>query len=99
MQTNTDNTDGDLKSTSDFTSCGTRKSRDKRENRHSVGIFVGAFQCGTIVLFEQLYGSEGIAQVSGFLMSFFSRLGLYHQKIIELLYDDNCHLEAFVNNK
>ena len=31
-------------------SCNTRKSRDKRERRHTVGVFLGAFPCGIIVI-------------------------------------------------
>ena len=30
--------------------CNTRKSRDKRERRHTVGVFIGAFPCGVIVI-------------------------------------------------
>ena len=54
--------------------CNTRKSRDKTSRRHTVGVFVGAFPCGTIVLFDELYGSEGISQVYGIIFELLARL-------------------------
>ena len=39
-----------LTSESTNVSCNTRKSRDKRERRHTVGVFLGAFPCGIIVI-------------------------------------------------
>jgi hypothetical protein len=62
--------------------------------RHTVGVFVGAFPCGTIVLFDELYGSEGIRQVYGILIEYLARLD-DPNALEELLYDDSCHLKAF----
>ena len=62
--------------------------------RHTVGVFVGAFPCGTIVLFDELYGSESISQVYGILVEFLARLDAM-SALQELLYDDCCHLKAF----
>ena len=45
-------------------SCGTRKSRDKRVKRHTVGLFVVAYPCGVVVVCEELFGSESTSQVS-----------------------------------
>ena len=45
--------DGEIFSTSeDDKSCNTRKSRDKRSRRHTVGILVGAYPCGTITFLK-----------------------------------------------
>ena len=45
-------------------SCGTRKSRDKRVKRHTVGLFVVAYPCGVVIGVDELFGSESISQVS-----------------------------------
>ena len=73
--------------------CNTRKSRDKRERRHTVGLLVGAYPCGTIVIFDELYGSESISQVYGILIEYFSNLT--DPTIKEFLYDDCCHMKRF----
>ena len=78
--------------------CNTRKSRDKTSRRHTVGVFVGAFPCGTIVLFDELYGSESISQVYGILIEFLARLDDM-KSLKELLYDDCCHLKAFAEKE
>ena len=44
--------------------CRTRKSRDKRICRWNVGIFLGAFPCGIVPLWDELYGSESTSQVN-----------------------------------
>ena len=59
---------------STLSSCNTRKSRDKRQNVHSVGVFTGAYPCGIIVLGDELYGSESISQVYGILTDWLSSL-------------------------
>ena len=86
--------DGEVINSNISVTCNTRKSRDKTTRRHTVGVFVGAFPCGTIVLFDELYGSESISQVYGILTEFLSRLEDM-TKLEELLYDDCCHLKAF----
>ena len=73
-------------------SCNTRKSRDKRERRHTVGVFVGAYPCGNIVVWDELFGSESISQVYGILMEFLGNLS-NKEKIEQCLYDDACHLK------
>ena len=78
-------------------SCNTRKSRDKRERRHSVGVFLGAFPCGIIVIGEELYGSEGIAQVYGLLTDFLGNMS-DKSNLREILYDDMCHLKRFAED-
>ena len=74
--------------------CNTRKSRDKTSRRHTVGVFVGAFPCGTIVLFDELYDSEGIRQVYGIMVEFMARLDNI-ENLKEILYDDCCHFKVF----
>ena len=78
-------------------SCNTRKSRDKRERRHTVGVFVGAYPCGTIVLYDELYGSESITQVYGILISFLDKLK-DRSTLKEILYDDQCHLKKLAED-
>ena len=89
--------DGELSSTI-HVSCNTRKSRDKRERRHTVGILVGAFPCGMIVLWDEIYGSESISQVYGIMIEFFGNLSNI-ENIKEILYDDCCHLKKFAENE
>ena len=50
--------------------CGTRKSRDKRICRYNVGIFLGAFPCGTVPLWDELFGLESISQVYGVFIEY-----------------------------
>ena len=86
--------EGEILNSNVSVTCNTRKSRDKTCRRHTVGVFVGAFPCGTIVLFDELYGSEGIRQVYGILIEYLARLD-DPNALEELLYDDCCHLKAF----
>ena len=81
-----------------LSSCNTRKSRDKRENVHSVGVFVGAYPCGVIVLGDELYSSESISQVYGILTDVVNSLS-DKTKLKQILYDDMCHLKKFCENK
>ena len=46
--------DGEVLSSTIDNSCNTRKSRDRRERRHTVGVLVGAFPCGVIVLWDEI---------------------------------------------
>ena len=48
---------------STVSSCNTRKDRDKRSRRHSVGIFVGAFPCAIVPFFDEIFGTECTSQV------------------------------------
>ena len=86
--------DGAILNSNVSVTCNTRKSRDKACRRHTVGIFVGAYPCGTIVLFDELYGSESISQVYGILIEFLARLD-NKTSLEELLYDDCCHLKSY----
>ena len=90
--------DGEVLNSNLSVTCNTRKSRDKTSRRHTVGVFVGAYPCGTIVLFDELYGSESISQVYGILVEFLGRLKDM-STLEELLYDDCCHLKAFSQKK
>ena len=90
------NADGDLTNTSDDNTCNTRKSRDKRERRHTVGLFLGVFPCGIISLWDELYGSESTSQVYSVVLEFLSNL----VNIIKfILYDDACHLVRYAINQ
>lgn len=85
---------GEILESTVSTSCNTRKSRDKRQNVHSVGVFTGAYPCGVIVLGDELYGSESISQVYGLLTDWLSSLS-DKTKLKQILYDDMCHLKRF----
>ena len=86
--------DGEILNSNLTVTCNTCISCDKTCRRHTVGVFVGAYPCGTIVLFDELYGSESISQVYGILVEFLARLDDM-STLEELLYDDCCHLKAF----
>ena len=90
------NEDGDLTSTVEVNKCNTRKSRDKRERRHTVGIFLGAFPCGIIGLWDELYGSESISQVYSVVLEYLSSIP---HNIKTILYDDACHLVRYAKNQ
>ena len=80
--------------------CGTRKSRDKRICRWNVGIFLGAYPCGIVPLWDELFGSESISQVYGVFIEYLSELPLEaREKLTDLIYDDNFHLARFGMNK
>ena len=65
--------DGDILTTVEEGECGKRKSRDRQaKTMHSVGLFIGALPCGTIALWDELYGSEGIRQVHGITAEYLS---------------------------
>ena len=81
-------------------SCRTRKSRDKRICRWNVGIFLGAYPCGIVPLWDELFGSESISQVYGVFIEYLSQLpALEMNRLTDLIYDDNCHLARFALNK
>jgi hypothetical protein len=85
--------DGDIVSTAaeESVTCNTRKSRDKQaKTLHSVGLLIGALPCGTVVLWDELHGSEGIRQVHGMMAEHISNLG-EHNQITHMGYDDACH--------
>ena len=89
------NEDGELVDTNQ-TVCNTRKSRDKRVKRHTVGLLIGSYPCGIVVLVEELFGSEAISQVYGAVTD---HLGKLREDNLEVLvYDDVCHLAGFAKN-
>ena len=63
-----------------------------------MGLFVAVKPCGTVVLFDELYGSESISQVYGIMIDWLGNLS--DMSSIEIvLYNDNCHLGAYSENK
>ena len=81
-------------------SCRTRKSRDKRICRWNVGIFLGAYPCGVVPLWDELFGSESISQVYGVCIEYLSQLPEKEMhRLTDLIYDDNCHLARFALRK
>ena len=89
------NADGELVETSQ-TVCNTRKSRDKRYKRHTVGLLIGAYPCGIVTLVEELFGSEAVSQVYGACTDYQGKLKEDNLEV--LVYDDVCHLAAFAKN-
>ena len=74
-----------------------KKTKDKRDRRHMVGILVGTKPCGTVVMFDELYGSESISRVTGILSEYVSKLSVEgKEKLKHLNYDDACHLLKFL---
>ena len=72
----------------------------QRSRRHTVGILVGAFPCGIITLFDELYGSESLTQVYAIVIEYLAELPKSsREKLIEILYDDACHLKKFSENE
>ena len=69
------------------TTCKTRKSRDKRERKHTVGVFIGAFPCGVIVIGEELHISESIKQVYSHLSEALKNMKNF-SNIRQIFYDD-----------
>ena len=61
-----------------------------------MGILVGAYPCGIITLFDELYGSESLSQVHGIIIEYLDCLeeGV-RKKLVEIIYDDACHLKKF----
>ena len=61
-----------------------------------MGILVGAFPCGVITVFEELYGSESLTQVYAIMIEYLAGLPKHaREKIIEICYDDACHFKKF----
>ena len=78
----------------------TRKSRDKRICRWNVGIFLGAYPCGIVPLWDELFECESISQVYGVFLEYLSQLPKYDMtRLTDLIYDDNCHLSRFAQRK
>ena len=88
--------DGGIMSTIQNT-CGTRKSRDKRVKAASLGLLVGAYPCGIVPLFDELYNSEGIAQVHGILTEYLATIS-EKENLEYIIYDDACHLVKYSQN-
>ena len=89
--------DGELVTQLDDLSCNTKKTKDKRNRRHTVGILVGSKPCGTVVMFNELYGSESVTQVYANLVDHLDNLP-DNEKPKVINYDDACHLVKFAKN-
>ena len=76
--------------------CNTRKSRDKRVKRYTVGLLLGSSPCGVARLVEELYGCEAISQVYGIVTEHVAKLS--EKRLEVLVYDDACHLAGFSKN-
>lgn len=92
--------DGDLMTQlEEDQSCNTKKTKDKRERRHLVGICVGTKPCGRVVLWDELYGSESLTQIYGILVEYLANLPTDGRDALKnILYDDACHLKKFSEN-
>ena len=91
--------DGSVMSTvRELNSCGTRKSRDKRVKDSTLGLLVGAYPCGTVIMHAELFNSEGIAQVHGIANDFLGNVS-DKERLKYVIYDDACHLSLYSKNK
>jgi hypothetical protein len=61
--------------------------------RHTLGLFLGAYPCGVVVVWDKLYGSESISQVYGILIEYLSSLSKL--ELVHIIYDDACHIAKF----
>ena len=68
-------------------SCNTKKTKEKYQRRHTVGIMVGTKPCGTVILFVELYGS--LTQVYGLLVEHISCLP---ESLLTIAAYLRCHL-------
>ena len=89
--------DGELVTQLEDLSCNTKKTKDKRDRRHTVGILVGSKPCGTVVLFNELYGSESVTQVYANVVDYIGNLS-EDEKPKVINYDDACHLVKYARN-
>ena len=77
-------------------SCNTRKEKDKRSRRHTVGLHIVAWPCGIIPDFSELFGSESISQVWALICDFLGDMEpSKREKLKAFLYDDACHLKPY----
>ena len=61
--------------------------------------FLGAYPCGVVPLWDELFGSESISQVYGVFIEFLSPLQDEERlRLKDLIYDDNCHLARYAVN-
>ena len=77
-------------------SCNTRKEKDKRSRRHTVGLHIVTWPCGVIPDFGELFGSESITQVWAMICDFLGDMNEDKRNQLKaFLYDDACHLKPF----
>ena len=62
-----------------------------------VGLFIGAYPCGIVGLFDELYNSEGLKQVHGILMDYMKTVSDMTE-LEYIIYDDACHLAKYSMN-
>ena len=46
-----------------YASTFNQQDRDKRSRRHKVGIQIGAYPCGVVPVFDEIFGTESTSQV------------------------------------
>ena len=71
--------------------CNTRKHLGARYCHTSAGILIGCFPCGTIPLFQELYGTESISQVYGNVVDWIGETK--PENLQYILYDDGKSLQ------
>jgi hypothetical protein len=60
------------------------------------GLLVSTFNCGIVVSYREFFTKESISQVTNFYLDAIKRM----QKVPSfLIYDDGCHLKAFIEKK
>ena len=71
--------------------CNTEKDRDKRVNRHTCGILIALYPCGTVIFFDEIFGCESKSQVYAIVLEWLATIAK-DKRPSTILYDDACHL-------
>ena len=71
--------------------CNTEKDRDKRVNRHTCGILIALYPCGTVEFFDEIFGCESKSQVYAIVLEWLATIAK-DKRPSTILYDDACHL-------
>ena len=71
--------------------CNTEKDRDRRVNRHTCGILIALYPCGTVIFFDEIFGCESKSQVYAIVLEWLATIAK-DKRPSTILYDDACHL-------
>ena len=71
--------------------CNTEKDRDRRVNRHTCGILIALYRCGTVIFFDEIFGCESKSQVYAIVLEWLATIAK-DKRPSTILYDDACHL-------
>ena len=69
----------------------TEKDRDRRVNRHTCGILIALYPCGTVIFFDEIFGCESKSQVYAIVLEWLATIAK-DKWPSTIMYDDACHL-------